>query len=335
MKICIITDTYDNINGVCTTLKNTVRELKIMGHEILVIEPSQFKTIKCPNYPELKLSIDSWKVGKKINKFQPDAIHIATEGPLGIAARWYCKITCRGIPHNTSYHTNFPDYLNKFTNLPICIGYFIMRWFHKFSNKVLVTTDSMKQRLSTYGFERLEIWGRGVDTKIFNPTAMIGHMNSPRPILLCVSRASKEKGLDDFCSLQTVGTKILIGDGPYLEKLKSKYIDVNFVGYKHGSILSHYYSNADVFVFPSRTDTFGVVILEANACGTPVAAYPVHGPIDIIKQGINGYIDDNLNIAISGALKCDRTTVANYVQQYSWKACTETFVNNLKIIQYD
>jgi glycosyltransferase involved in cell wall biosynthesis len=306
-----------------------------MGNEVLVIEPSQFKTVKCPKYPEIRLSIDVWKVGKKITKFQPDAIHIATEGPLGIAARWYCKVERRSIPHNTSYHTNFPDYLNELICLPCSIGYFIMRWFHKFSTKVLVTTASMKQRLSEHGFERLEIWSRGVDTTIFNPEAMIGHMTPTRPILLCVSRASKEKGLDDFCSLQTTGTKILVGDGPYLEKLKSKYTDVKFVGYKHGALLAHFYSNADVFVFPSKTDTFGVVILEANACGTPVAAYPVNGPIDIIKQGINGYVDNDLNIAITNALKCNRAIVAAHAQQYSWKACTQTFIDNLRIIQHN
>lgn len=332
MRICIITDTWDNINGVCTTLRNTVTELKSMGHDVYIIEPSQFKTISCPGYREIKLSIDVWNVNKKIIQYRPDAIHIATEGPLGLAGRLYCTLKKKYIPHNTSYHTNFPKYLNEYIRLPISVGYTIMRWFHKTSIKVLVTNESTKQLLSSYRFTNLEVWGRGVDTTIFNPHAMIGKMHIPRPILLCVSRVSIEKGLDDFCQLQTSGTKILVGDGPYLERLKSKYLDVKYVGYKYGALLAHFYANADVFVFPSKSDTFGIVMLEANACGTPVAAYPVTGPTDIIEQRVNGYIDNNLSKSVIEALKCDRVVVENYAQKYTWKSCTEIFVNSLKLI---
>jgi glycosyltransferase involved in cell wall biosynthesis len=305
-----------------------------MGYDVLVIGPSQFKTFNLIGYPEIKISIDIWNVGKKIDKFKPDFIHIVTEGPIGIAARWYCKVEKRDIPHNTSYHTAWPEYFNELFKLPMPIGYFFMRLFHKFSSKVLVTTKSMKQRLEKNGFKKLEIWSRGVDTTIFNSAATIGEMNSARPILLCVSRASKEKGLDNFCSIKTSGTKILVGDGPYLKKLKQKYKDVKFVGYKSGVLLAHFYANADVFVFPSKTDTFGVVMLEANACGTPIAGYPVTGPIDIIENGINGYIDNDLNIAIQEALKCDRKIVAKYAEKFSWEQCTKIFVNNLQIINY-
>ena len=332
MKICLVTDTWNNVNGVCTTLKNTVRELTAMGHNVLVIEPSQFKTINMPTYPEVKLSINLWKVGKKIKDFNPDSIHIATEGPLGIAARWYCKVKRRSIPHNSSYHTMYPEYINQHFKLPIRWGYVAMRLFHKYSSKVLVTTESMRENLANKGFEKLAIWSRGVDLQQFNPNAKIGRMNIPRPVLLCVSRASQEKGLDDFCQLTTTGSKIVIGDGPYLQELKSKYSDVRFLGYKHGSVLAHFYANADVFVFPSKTDTFGIVMLEAIACGTPVAAYPVVGPIDVVVEGINGSLNSNLSIAVENAIKCDRDIVAEYAKKYSWKACTEIFVSNLPTI---
>lgn len=333
-KICIVTDTWDDVNGVCTTLKNTVRELKSMHYEVMVIEPSQFKTVKCPGYPEVKLSLDIWRVGQKIRTFSPNAIHIATEGPLGLAARWYCKVEKRSIPHNTSYHTKFPEYLNRMYNIPISWGYFAMKLFHKFSTHVLVTTDTMKTELAAHGFERLEVWNRGVDTHIFNPDAGIGHMTAHRPILLCVSRASVEKGLDDFCQLKTTGTKIMIGNGPYLETLKVKYPDVKFLGYKHGAILAHFYAHADVFVFPSKTDTFGVVMLEANACGTPVAAYPVTGPLDVVVEGVNGSMNVDLSIAVENAMLCNRTSVAAHAKQYSWRDCTLTFLKYLPSIDH-
>jgi glycosyltransferase involved in cell wall biosynthesis len=264
-----------------------------------------------------------------IAAFDPDGIHIATEGPLGFAARWYCKVEKRSIPHNTSYHTKFPEYLNEHIGLPVDWGYWCVRWFHKFSTRVLVTTESMRQELSARGFERLEVWNRGVDRRLFNQSRRC-ETETPRPILLCVSRASKEKGLDDFCQLETQGTKILVGDGPYLDELKKKYHhQVVFPGYKHGESLACYYANADVFVFPSRTDTFGVVMIEAMACGTPVAAYPVTGPVDVVKPGITGALNDDLATAVSDALLCDRAVVADSAEDWSWEHCTETFLANI------
>lgn len=328
MKICLVTDTWDNVNGVCTTLKNTVKHLEKMGHEVRVIEPSLFKTFPAIGYPEVRIAWNVWQVGRMIAAFDPDAIHIATEGTIGLSARWYCKVEKRSIPHNTSYHTKFPEYLNELFGIPVSIGYMIMRWFHKFSTRVLVTTESMKRELSEHGFERMEVWSRGVDGEIFNPSSRRPNL-ATKPILLCVSRASKEKGLDDFCSLRTNGTKMLVGDGPYLEELKRKYPDVIFVGYKHGRELAHYYANADVFVFPSKTDTFGVVMLEAMACGTPIAAYPVTGPLDVVKQGVNGYMDQKLEKAVENALGCDRDTVSKESENYTWESCTMTFLHNL------
>lgn len=329
MKITLVTDTWaPSINGVTTTLTNIVKVLQSQGHQLQIIEPSQFKTVGAPGYPEVRLSINIWRVGPMIESFRPDAIHIATEGPLGFAARWYCKVKKRNIPHNTSYHTKFPEYLNQYYGMPLDWGYWIMRQFHKFSTRVLVTTPSMKQLLTDRGFQNLEIWSRGVDRHIFNPSSRKSNVAS-KPILLCVSRASIEKGLDDFCSLPTDGTKILVGDGPYLETLRNKYPNVIFAGYKHGESLAHYYANADVFVFPSRTDTFGVVMLEAMSCGTPVAAYPATGSIDVIENGVNGYVDNDINAAVQMALLCDRSQVEISSLVYSWESCADIFLKNL------
>jgi len=328
MKICLVTDTWNNVNGVVTTLNATVHELEQRGHTVKILHPGLFKTFSMPSYPEIKLSWNLWNLGSMIEQFDPDAIHIATEGPLGCAARWYCKVRKRQIPHNTSYHTKFPEYLKIHHGIPLWIGYWFMRLFHKFSSRVLVTTPTVKNELTGCGLTNLVVWNRGVDHAVFNSVGRYKTLAS-KPVLLCVSRASYEKGLDEFCSLQTVGTKILVGDGPYLEDLKQKYPDVIFTGYKTGKNLQHYYANADVFVFPSKSDTFGVVMLEAIACGTPVAAYPVTGPIDVLTPGVNGAMDTDLYVAIESALKLDRTVVENSSQCFTWAACTDVFERNL------
>jgi glycosyltransferase involved in cell wall biosynthesis len=332
MRITLVTDTYvPSVNGVVTTLINTVKELESRGHIVQVIEPSQFKTVPAPGYKEIRLSWNIWRVGPMIEAFKPDAIHIATEGPLGFAARWYCKVDKRSIPHNTSYHTKFPEYFNRYIGIPVNWGYWFIRWFHKFSTKVLVTNETMMRELGERGFERLAVWNRGVDTAIFNPQRR-EITSVKKPIILCVSRASIEKGLDDFCSLKIDGTKILVGDGPYLEELKRKYPHINYAGYKSGIELAEYYASADVFVFPSKIDTFGVVMLESIACGTPVAAYPVTGPTDIIINGINGYMDNNLENAVKYALTCNREVVHETSKDYTWEKCTASFVNYLRQI---
>jgi glycosyltransferase involved in cell wall biosynthesis len=328
MKITLVTDTWDNVNGVVTTLRNTVKHLTLMGHEVQVIEPSLFKTFPAPGYPEIRLAWNIWHVGPMIKNFDPDAVHIATEGPLGFAARWYCKIDRLDIPHNTSYHTKFPEYLNEYVRLPVNWGYWLMRLFHKFSTKVLVTTETMKKELEARDFHRLAVWNRGVDRQLFNPNSR-KYTQATKPIMLCVSRASKEKGLDDFCKLDLPGTKILVGDGPYLDELKRKYPDVIYAGFKHGERLAEYYANADVFVFPSKSDTFGVVMLESISSGTPIAAYPVTGPVDVVEEGINGSMDNDLSDAINKALLCDREAVEASASRWDWRSCTEIFLNNL------
>ena len=331
MRICLVTDTWDNVNGVVTTLRNTVKNLKLMGHDVLVIEPSQFKTVPAAGYPEVRLAVNIWRVGPMIRDYDPDAIHIATEGPLGFAARWYCKVDRRSIPHNTSYHTKFPEYLNTYCKFPVDWGYWLVRWFHKFSTKVLVTNQTMLKELAARDFHSLAVWNRGVDRTLFTPSRRRDDSQFNRPLMLCVSRASKEKGLDDFCQIRLPGTKMLVGDGPYLDELKSRYPDVIFEGYKHGEELAEYYANADVLVFPSKTDTFGVVMLEGLASGTPIAAYPVTGPIDVIEVGVNGAMHDDLAQAVIAALAYgyDRAAVARSAERWDWRACTETFVANL------
>jgi glycosyltransferase involved in cell wall biosynthesis len=333
MKITLVTDTWEpSINGVVTTLTNTVRILRDWGHEVQVIEPSQFRTVGAPGYPEVRMSLDIWRVGKMIESFDPDAIHIATEGPLGFAARWYCKVDKRSIPHNTSYHTKFPEYLKQHYGLPTDLGYWGIKQFHKFSTRVLVTNRTMEEDLKSRGFDNLAVWNRGVDKSLFD-LGLRQDTDFKHPILLCVSRASIEKGLDDFCQLETTGTKIFVGDGPYLETLKHRYPDVLFVGFKKGRELAWYYANADVFVFPSKSDTFGVVMVEALSCGTPIAAYPVTGPTDIVLQGVNGRMDWDLNKAVTDALLCDRQAVFETSKAYDWEACTKTFLENLQIIR--
>lgn len=336
MKITLVTDTWlPSINGVVTTLTNTVRVLESWGHQVQVIEPSQFRTIGLPGYTEVRLSWNVWHVGRMIENFNPDAIHIATEGPLGLAARWYCKVEKRSIPHNTSYHTKFPEYLYHMARIPEDWTYWCMRIFHKFSTRVLVTNEDMKRELEAKGFQNLAVWNRGVDRKLYSTKLRTNKINL-RPILLCVSRASIEKGLDDFCNLpQMNGVKILVGDGPYLEELKRKYPDVQYMGFKQGRELAEYYAMADVFVFPSKSDTFGVVMLEAMSCGTPIAAYPVTGPLDVVINGVNGHMHDNLLTAVDLALRCDRKKVRRAAKPYSWESCTKTFLENLIIIHSD
>jgi glycosyltransferase involved in cell wall biosynthesis len=328
MKILIVTDTWHNINGVVTTLRATKQELENRSHQVHVIEPSQFKTVACPGYPEVRLSWNLWHMGKLIEQVDPDCIHIATEGPLGIAARTYCKLKRITIPYNTSYHTKFPEYLHVHHKLPLSWGYFWMKLFHKYSHRVLVTHSSMQRELQEKGFNNLVIWNRGVDPDLFHPDYE-PCWDWSKPILLCVSRVSPEKGLDDFCRLQTVGTKVLVGDGPHLPQLREKYPDVKFVGYKTGASLAQCYASSDVFVFPSKTDTFGVVMLEALACGIPVAAYPVTGPLDVIEPGVNGFMHEDLQQAVNSCVHMDTQKVAQTSLKFSWAACTDVFEQNL------
>lgn len=322
MKIAIVTDTWDAINGVVTTLRETKKELENRGHNVLIVDPSQFKSISFYQYPDVKLSLNIWKLFKILNDFCPDALHIATEGPIGLAAKFYAR-RHRNIGYTTSYHTKFPEYLKIYFKIPVNFTYNYLRWFHQDSHRVLVTSNSMKTELENKKFKNIVTWSRGVDTEIFYPKLKSNNI----PVLLCVSRASKEKNLEEFCKLP--GRKILVGDGPHLKKLQEQFSNVKFVGYKTGKELASYYQSADVFVFPSKSDTFGVVMIEALACGLPIAAYNVTGPRDIVIDGVNGVLGDDLAESVVRCLKLDQAMIYQTSKKWTWKSATDIFEDNL------
>ena len=326
--ILIVTDNLpEQINGVVTTYKNLEAQAVADGYNIVYLDPSRFPHINAPVYPEVKLS---WvrKIGKKIKEIQPDHIHIATEGPVGLACRVWCDR--KNLTYNTAYHTKFPEGIKKLLGVPEFITWAYVRWFHKHSGKVLTTTETMVNDLVDHGFDGTVIpWTRGVDREIFNPSyrteTVVNH-----PILVCVSRVSKEKNLDAFCELDYPNAmKIMVGDGPYRKELEKKYPDVQFVGFKTGKDLAKYYAMADVFVFPSRWETFGIVMIEAMACGTPVAAYPAPGPMDVIREGSTGFMEKDLSTAVYRCLGLDRDKVLEYSMEWSWEHCWKIFKDNL------
>jgi glycosyltransferase involved in cell wall biosynthesis len=326
-KILVITDNLlDQINGVVTTFSNIKIEAEKDGYEVVFITPANFRYMDCPGYADVKLSLP-FGIGKIIKDIQPNYIHIATEGPVGLFARLWCNKN--NLKYNTSYHTKFPEFLNKIYHIPIPITYKYLRWFHKHSGKVFVTTNSMKEELCVKGFDQeLVVWTRGVDRSIFSPRTEKTTTETKK--IVNIGRVSKEKGLDDFCSLTISNTtKFLVGDGPYKNDLMKKYPDVIFVEAKRGHELAQYFSDADVFVFPSRADTFGIVIIESIVSGTPVAAYPVTGPIDIIENGVNGYLDENLASAIEKCLALDREVVCASSSKWTWLDCWKIFQKNL------
>ena len=331
MKILIVSDAWlPQINGVVRTLMTTQQELESMGHEVRLITPDLFNTIPCPTYPEIRLALRPVrKVGKIIEEYEPDCIHIATEGPLGLSARYYCYR--RRKMFTTSFHTKFPEYLNARFWIPINMTYAMLRWFHGLSKRVMVATKSMRQELEAHGFKNLAPWSRGVDIELFRPQPK-DFLQDPRPIYMYVGRVAVEKNIEAFLQLELEGTKYVVGDGPQLEYLRHKYPHARFAGSKTGQELSQYYAAADVFVFPSRTDTFGLVMLEALASGTPVAAYPVPGPIDVVGDSGVGCLDEDLSKAVRNALKIDPMLCRAHALKYSWRACTQQFLNNLSVM---
>ncbi len=328
MRILIVTDAWaPQINGVVTTLRNTIRELELLGHTVGTITPDGFRTIPCPTYPEIRLALfPGRRVARMIDAFAPDALHIATEAPLGLAARRHCLRTGRRF--TTAYHTQFPEYIHARTRLPVAIVYRWMRWFHEPATALMVGTPKLRQRLASRGFVNLKIWSRGVDTMIFRD----GERNAPgapRPIFLYAGRVSVEKNLESFLSLELPGTKWIVGDGPARIELERRFPDARFFGLKIGDELAWHYRQADAFVFPSRTDTFGLVLIEAMACGTPAAAYPVTGPIDVVVPGASGVLDVDLRRAALAALELPRDVVREHALRFSWERATAQFVANL------
>lgn len=337
-KIMIITDAWTpQVNGVVRTMKRVIAECEAMGYEFEVVSPSDgFWTVPLPTYSEIKLALFARrKILKRFKAFKPDAVHIVTEGTLGIAGRAMCRKLKH--PFSTSYHTRFPEYVSaRFPFIPLSWGYAFVRWFHKHSSSVMVVTPSMRDELTDRGFKNVVPWSRGVDTDLFHPTKRIepGTPGDPfegfrRPVYLNVGRVAVEKNIEAFLKLDLDGTKVVVGDGPAYDHLKAKYQDARLLGPKFGEELAACYASADVFVFPSVTDTFGNVIIESQASGTPVAAYNVPGPKDTIPGSNAGILGDDLAEAARQAQSLSRTDCRTHAEKFSWRACAETFVSNL------
>ncbi len=328
MRIAIITDAWaPQVNGVVNTLKATRKELRANGHAVLMVTPENMKTYSCPSYPEIRLAYKPYgKVAKALDDFDADCIHIATEGPMGLAARRYC--INRGLDFTTAYHTRFPEYLRARYHLPLALTYRWLKWFHKPSRAVMVPTPRMQDGLEQSGFKNVVQWSRGVDTNYFKPGPH-EETTLKRPLYLYVGRIAVEKNIEAFLQMELPGAKWVIGDGPLRDELEKKYPDVRFLGVKPHEALPAYYNCADVFVFPSRTDTFGLVLIEAMACGVPVAAYPVEGPIDVVAHGKSGVLDADLMHACFEALSLKRSAVREHALCYSWSAATQQFLKHL------
>src|SRR5215471_11419199 len=322
MRILIVTDAWaPQINGVVRTLTRTRQELEGLGHEVRVISPDLFNNLPCPTYPEIRLAVlPGRRMTRMIDDFQPCAIHIATEGPLGQAARRYC--IKRRLPFTTAYHTRFPEYVRARMAVPVGTTYRLLRRFHARSSGVMVATRSIERELAARGFHNIRHWSRGVDTDLFRPRDK-GFIDAPRPIHLYVGRVAVEKNIADFLDLDLPGSKLVVGDGPLLPALRRKYSDVRFVGAKQGEDLAAHYAAADVFVFPSRTDTFGLVLLEALASGLPVAAFPVPGPRDILPGSDAGALDTDLGKAVAKALTLSAERCRAFAESFSWKSASE------------
>ena len=330
MRILLATDAWEpQVNGVVRTLSRTVAECRAMGHEVEVIQPGLFRTVPMPTYPEIRLAIGAYEpMQDMFRDFEPEAVHVSTEGPIGLSARRICLEW--KLPFTTSYHTRFPEYVAARLPVPAAAGYAYMRWFHKPSGRLMVATPTMRRELEEKGFGNISPWTRGVDTEQFRPGLPQQFADLPRPVFLNVGRVAVEKNIEAFLELDLPGSKVVVGDGPAREALEAKYPAAVFTGAKFGDELAACFASADVFVFPSLTDTFGLVILEAMAAGTPVAAYPAPGPIDIIPGSGAGAVDEDLKTACLEALNCDPATVRAYAERFSWRACAEEFVRNLQ-----
>ena len=333
-SIAIVTDAWHpQTNGVVRTLSTTCAVLRGWGHQVTVISPEGYPSIPAPTYPEIRLALTApGAVGRQLARIAPDAVHIATEGPLGLAARAYCLR--RKVPFTTAYHTQFPDYLARRTGLPARMFWPYIRWFHRPAQRIMVATETIRAQLREQGLTRLSHWSRGVDLTCFSPAAPPPpeYAGLQGPILLYVGRIAVEKNIEAFLACPYPGTKVVVGDGPARAALEAKFPDARFLGKKSGEALAGCYAGADVFVFPSRTDTFGLVMIEALACGTPVAAFPVAGPLDIVTDAV-GAMSDTLTRAIDAARYCDRAACAEYGASFSWEAATQQFLSGLAALE--
>ena len=331
MNILLATDAWEpQVNGVVKTLNATTRELQGRGHFVRVIAPHLFRRASLPGYPEIEVAWpDQRAIRRILGEGRPDHIHIATEGPIGWAMR---RIARReGLIFTTSFHTRFPEYLRARLPVPVGLTYRALRRFHNAGSGVMVATNSIGTELERRGFRNIMAWGRGVDLSAFSPAPALDPFEGlRRPIFLSVGRLAPEKNLEAFLSLSLPGTKVVIGDGPAAASLRAQFPDAVFMGSRDHAELPACYAGADVFVFPSRTDTFGLVLVEALACGLPIAAFPAPGPIDIIGGSGAGVIDDDLAAAAMSALTIDRSQCRRHAEGFTWDRATDQFVHNLE-----
>jgi len=332
MRILIATDAWHpQVNGVVRTLTSLARSASALGAEIGFLTPDGFPSVGVPTYPGLRVALPNRReIARRIEAASPDAIHIATEGPIGWAARAYC---CRRkLAFTTSYTTRFPEYIAVRSIIPAGVSYAVLRHFHAAAAMTMIATASLRQELSARGFRKLGTWTRGVDTDLFTPDDA-AELDLPRPIFMTVGRVAVEKNLEAFLALDLPGSKVVIGGGPQRAVLQRQYPKVRFLGEKTGKDLTSHLAAADVFVFPSLTDTFGVVQLEALACGTPVAAFPVTGPLDVIADHPVGALDTDLRSACIRALGISRESCRSFALERSWENSARQFIGNLSALQ--
>ncbi len=332
MKVLVATDAWHpQVNGVVRTYERLAQEAGPLGFEVSFIAPSQFRTVPLPTYPEIRLALATpGAIARVVERERPDFFHIATEGPLGFLMRSYCRN--HGLPFTTSYHTRFPDYVRARLPVPESWCYALQRRFHNSAAGTFVATHSLEKELSARGFNRLMLWSRGVDTELFRPrrTREFGD----DPVFLYVGRIAVEKNIEAFLQLDLPGKKVLVGSGPQSAELARKYPDALFTGAKQGEELARAYASADVFVFPSLTDTFGLVLLEALASGVPVAAFPVSGPLDVITDPSAGALSHDLKAAALAALELDREAARNFALEFSWENSARQFLENMLIAHH-
>jgi glycosyltransferase involved in cell wall biosynthesis len=333
--VLVVSDAWrPQINGVVRTLASVARELRARGDAVAVVGPDRFRTLPLPGYPEIRLALrPRARLEHLVDAFRPEAVHVATEGPLGWAMRALCLR--RGWPFTTAFHTRFPDYLALRTGLPPGPAWAALRRFHAAGAGTLVATRSLAEELAARGFANLRPWWRGVDLARFHPLSREEERSRgefaglPRPVFLCVGRLAVEKNLEAFLSLDLPGSKVVVGDGPRRAALERRFPAARFLGWRTGEALARAYAGADAFVFPSRTDTFGLVLLEALACGTPVAAFPVAGPRDVVADPAVGALDEDLRAAALAALGRDRGRCRAFAERFSWAACAAAFRGRL------
>lgn len=327
MRVLVATDAWrPQVNGVVRTYERLAVEAAAAGAELEFLTPAPYPTLPLPSYPEIRLALVSQaEIARRVTEIAPHFIHIATEGPIGLMTRSWCL--SQGHPFTTSYHTRFPDYISARLPLPLDWGYGLQRWFHNSGVGMMVATASLRQELTGRGFTTGMVWTRGVDTALFRPQGV--RLFGDDPVFLYVGRVAVEKGIDAFLTADLPGRKVVVGGGPQLGELQARFPEAVFTGPQTGDDLARHYASADVFVFPSRTDTFGIVLLEAMASGVPVAAYPVTGPLDVVADGVSGILGDDLGKAARAALALDREAVRAHATQFSWRTCCSMFLANI------